>query len=108
MSRFVYFDYRGEFPQGVSFTGAPVLYRYLVEVSKKDCDGGGRDPSELRRVARSLLHMSLGEEKTVVVASSPEQKEVQQGHFDQITKAQIYSTLDGSVYRVVRGLDVWE
>jgi hypothetical protein len=108
MSRFVYFDYRGEFPQGVSFTGAPVLYRYLVEVSKKDCDGGGRDPAELRRVARSLLHMSLGEEKTVVVASSPEQKEVQQGHFDQITKAQIYSTLDGSVYRVVRGLDVWE
>jgi hypothetical protein len=108
MSRFVYFDYRGEFPQGVSFNGPPVLYRYLVEVSKKDCDGGGRDPAELRRVARSLLHMSLGEEKTVVVASSPEQKEVQQGHFDQITKAQIYSTLDGSVYRVVRGLDVWE
>ena len=108
MSRFVYFDYRGEFPQSVSLPGPPVLYRYLVEVSKKDCDGGGRDPAELRRVARSLLHMSLGEDKTVVVASSPEQKEVEQGHFDQITKAQIYSTLDGSVYRVVRGLDVWE
>jgi hypothetical protein len=108
MSRFVYFDYRGEFPQSVSFPGPPVLYRYLVEVSKKDCDGDGRDPVELRRVARSLLHMSLGEDKTVVVASSPEQKEVEQGHFDQITKAQIYSTLDGSVYRVVRGLDVWE
>ena len=108
MSRFVYFDYRGEFPQGVSFTGAPVLYRYLVEVSKKDCDGGDRDLAELRRVAKSLLHMSLGEERTKVVASSPEQTEVEQRHFDEITKAEIYSTFDGSVYRVVRGLNVWE
>jgi hypothetical protein len=107
MSRFVYFDYRGEFPRSMSLPGPSVLYRYLVEVSKKDCDGGDRDPAELRRVARSLLHMSLGEEKTEVVASSPEQTEVEQGHFDRITKAQIYSTLDGSVYRVVRGLDVW-
>ena len=52
--------------------------------------------------------MSLGEEKTKVVAGSAEQKEIEQGHFDEITKAEIYSTFDGSVYRVVRGLDVWE
>lgn len=108
MSRFVYFDYRGKFPQSASLPGPPALYRYLVEVSKKDCGGGDRDPAELRRVARSLLHMSLGKEKTEVVVSSPEQTEVEQGHFDKITKAQIYSTFDGSVYRVVRGLDVWE
>jgi hypothetical protein len=108
MSRFVYFDYRGKFPRSTSFPDSPVPYRYLVEVSKKDCDGGDRDPAELRRVARSLLHWSLGEEKTKVVAGSAEQKEVEQGHFDGITKAEIYSTFDGSVYRVVRGLDVWE
>jgi hypothetical protein len=108
MSRFVYFDFRGEFPRSISFSGPPVRYRYIVEVSKKDCDGGGRDPAELRRVARSLLHMSLGEEKTKIVDSSPEQSEVEQGHFDRITKGEIYSTFDGSVYRVVRGLDVWE
>jgi hypothetical protein len=108
MSRFVYFDYRGEFPQSKTFPGPAVPYRYLVEVSKKDCDGEDRDSAELRRVARSLLHMSLGEEKTEVVASSPKQLEVEQAHFDGITKAQIYSTFDGSVYRVVRGLDVWE
>lgn len=107
MSRFVYFDYRGEFPRSISFPGPPVPYRFLVEVSKKDCDGGDRDPAELKRVARSLLHMSLGEEKTEVIANSPEQLEVNQEHFDGITKAQIYSTFDGSVYRVVRGLDVW-
>jgi hypothetical protein len=52
--------------------------------------------------------MSLGEEKTKIVDSSPEQSEVEQGHFDRITKGEIYSTFDGSVYRVVRGLDVWE
>ena len=108
MSHFVYFDYRGEFPRSVNLPDPPVPYRYLVEVSKKDCDGGKRDSAELRRVARSLLHMSLGEEKTKVVASSPEQREVEQNHFDEVTKAEIYSTFDGSVYRVVRGLDVWE
>jgi hypothetical protein len=108
MSRFAYFDYRGEYPRSVSFPGPPVPYRYVVEVSKKDCDGGDRDLAELRRVAKSLLHMSLGEERTKVVASSPEQTEVEQRHFDEITKAEIYSTFDGSVYRVVRGLNVWE
>ena len=105
MSRFAYFDYRGEFPRNVSSPGVP--YRYVVEVSKRDCDGGDRDSAELKRVARSLLHTSLGEEKTVVV-ERPEQTEVEQRHFDEITKAEIYSTFDGSVYRVVRGLNVWE
>ena len=108
MSRFVYFDYRGEFPQSITFPKSPVLYRYIVEVSKKDCDGGDRDQKELRRVARSLLHMSLGHQKTEVVVNSPSQTELEQKHFDKITKAQIYSTWDGTVYRVVRGLDVWE
>jgi hypothetical protein len=108
ITRFVYFDYRGEFSRNTSSPGPPIPYRYLVEVSKKDCDGEERGAAELRRVARSLLHMSLGEEKTAVVASSPNQVEVEQAHFDTITKAQIYSTLDGAVYRVVRGLDVWE
>jgi hypothetical protein len=108
MSRFAYFDYRGDFPRSTGFSGPPVLYRYVVEVSKKDCDGGERDPAELKRVARSLLHMCLGEEKTEVVASSPEQTQVEQRHFDEITKAEIYSTFDGSVYRVIRGLNVWE
>jgi len=107
-NRFVYFDYRGEFPRNSSSPGPPIPYRYVVEVSKKDCDGLARDAAELRRVARSLLHMSLGEQKTALVASSPEQSELEQAHFDTITKAQIYSTLDGAVYRVVRGLDVWE
>jgi hypothetical protein len=106
MSRFAYFDYRGQFPQSISSHGVP--YRYVVEVSKRDCDGGDRDSAELKRVARSLLHTSLGEEKTEVVANSPEQTEVEQRHFDEITKAEIYSTFDGSVYRVVRGLNVWE
>ena len=108
MSRFVYFDYRGEFPPRLTFPHPSKPYRYIVEVSKKDCDGGDRDLAELRPVARSLLHMSLGEEKTKVVASSPEQTEVEQRHFDEIKKAEIYSTFDGSVYRVVRGLNVWE
>ncbi|MBV9107499.1 MAG: hypothetical protein JO313_15895 [Verrucomicrobia bacterium] len=108
MSRFVYFDYRGKFPRSTNFPDPPVPYRYLVEVSKRDCDGADRDRAELRRVARSLLHMSLGEEKTRIVAGSVEQKEIEQKHFDGITKAEIYSTFDGSVYRVVRGLDVWE
>jgi hypothetical protein len=108
MSRFVYFDYRGEFPPSITGTVSPVLYRYIVEVSKKDCDGGDRDPEEQRRVARSLLHMSLGHDKTELVVSSPTQAEIEQKHFDTITKAEIYSTWDGRVYRVVRGLDVWE
>jgi hypothetical protein len=92
MSHFAYFDYRGEFPRSIHSPGPPVPYRYVVEVSKKDCDGGDRDLAELRRVAKSLLHMSLGEERTKVVASSPEQTEVEQRHFDEITKAEIYST----------------
>ena len=108
MSRFVYFDYRGEFPPNLTGTVSPVLYRYIVEVSKKDCDGGDRDQKELRRVARSLLNMSLGHQKTEVVVNSPSQTEIEQKHFDTIIKAQIYSTWDGAVYRVVRGLDVWE
>src|SRR6476659_87938 len=95
MSRFVYFDFRGEFPRSISFPGSPVRYRYIVEVSKKDCDGGGRDPAELRRVARSLLHMSLGEEQTKIVDSSPEQSEVEQGHSIELQRGKFTRPLMG-------------
>ena len=101
MSRFVYFYYRGDFYHSVAFQGPPIPYRFIVEVCRKDCDGGDRDPLELRRVAISLLRMRIGEERAKVVESLAIRTEIEQERFDEIRKSQIYSTQDGAVYKLI-------
>jgi hypothetical protein len=102
MRRFVYFDYRGEFPPSLTFPHPPEPYRYIVEVSKKDCDGRERDLPELRRVAGSILRNGFEYERAQVVANSASQVEIEQSRFDKIVKAEVYAIRDGTVYRVIR------
>ena len=98
MSRFVYFHYSGDFYATLRLQGPARPYRYIVEVCKKDCDGGDRDSAELKRVALSLLHMYIGEERAKEVANFGTQVEISQQHFDETRKTLVYSTQDGGVY----------
>jgi hypothetical protein len=101
MSRFVYFYYSGNFYHSVAFLGPPIPYRFIVEVCRKDCEGGDRDPLELRRVAISLLQMRIGEERAKVVESLATRTEIDHQRFGEIRKSQVYSTRDGAVYEVL-------
>jgi hypothetical protein len=102
MSRFVYFDYRGEFPPRLTFPHPPEPYRYVVQVSKNDCDGGDRDLPEQRRVAGTILRNGLGYQSAQVVANSVELVEIDQARFDRMIKTSLYSMRDGAVFRVIR------
>ena len=107
MARFAYFVYRGTFPPSI-YSSEPKLYRYIVEVSKKESDGSDRSVSALQRSVRILLRNSVktddayGQDLVDVIMASPPQ-EITQEEFKSMETRPLNptSTMPGDVYRVV-------
>lgn len=102
MSHFVYFEYRGTFPQTITSPQAPSDYWYVVEASKRDIDGEQRGPEELRGTSRTILHNGLSEGFAEVLMNSQAPREIEQARFDKMVTTEVYSTWDGTIYQVVR------
>jgi hypothetical protein len=101
MSSSAYFDYRGKLSSGITNNG-PSECRYVVEVSKKDGDGLDRNPLELRAAAYSMLHNGLSESLASALENAPRPPEIEKTSFDALAKAKVYSTLDGTIYKITQ------
>jgi hypothetical protein len=91
----IYFDYQGKL---LSHEG-----RYLVEVSKKNADGGERNLIESRISASSILLTLLNDlsEAGDVRISSPGPSEIEKARFDKMTKEEVFRSTNGAIYRVI-------
>ena len=86
----VYFEYQGKVP--------PNEYHYIVEVSKKGENGGGRSPEQLRIAASSVLINGLSIPPDGVLAPV----QIQKTRFDEVAKEEILRSSDGAIYKVTQ------
>jgi hypothetical protein len=86
----VYFEYQGKVP--------PDEYHYIVEVSKKDANGGGRSPDELRLAASIVLISGLSVPLDGVLTPV----KIEKFRFDEVVKEEIFQATDGAIYKVTQ------
>ena len=84
----VYFEYQGKVP--------PNEYHYIVEVSKKDANGGVRSPEQLRIAASSVLLNGLSAPPDGVLAPV----QIEKTGFDEVAKEEIFRDTNGAIYEV--------